>query len=73
MGAPCEATERHALTIAGSGNDCRRALELARANVANRPTCRAVKQAHATSVNADAVAAASHLHEACNAGCGDNR
>src|SRR5262245_4437636 len=32
---------------AGSGNDCRRALELARANVANRPTRRAVKQAHA--------------------------
>jgi predicted Zn-dependent protease len=32
---------------AGSGNDCRRALELARANVANRPTHRAMKQAHA--------------------------
>ena len=32
---------------AGSGNDCRRALELARANVANRPTRRAVKQAQA--------------------------
>jgi hypothetical protein len=32
---------------AGSGNDCRRALELARANVANRPTRRAVKQAEA--------------------------
>jgi tetratricopeptide (TPR) repeat protein len=32
---------------AGSGNNCRRALELARANVANRPTRRAVKQAHA--------------------------
>ena len=32
---------------AGSGNDCRRALELARANVANRPTSRAVKQARA--------------------------
>jgi tetratricopeptide (TPR) repeat protein len=30
---------------AGSGNDRRRALELARANVANRPTRRAVKQA----------------------------
>jgi tetratricopeptide (TPR) repeat protein len=28
---------------AGSGNDCRRALELARANVANRPTRRAIK------------------------------
>jgi tetratricopeptide (TPR) repeat protein len=32
---------------ADSGNDCRRALELARANVANRPTRRAVKQAQA--------------------------
>jgi tetratricopeptide (TPR) repeat protein len=32
---------------AGSGGDCRRALELARANVANRPTRRAVKQADA--------------------------
>ena len=32
---------------AGSGNDCRRALELARSNVANRPTRRAVKQAYA--------------------------
>ena len=31
---------------AGSGNDCRRALELARTNAANRPTRRAVKQAH---------------------------
>jgi tetratricopeptide (TPR) repeat protein len=32
---------------AGSGNNCRRALELAGTNVANRPTRRAVKQAHA--------------------------
>jgi tetratricopeptide (TPR) repeat protein len=32
---------------AGSGGDCRRALELARANVANRPTRRAIKQARA--------------------------
>jgi hypothetical protein len=32
---------------AGSGNDRQRALELARANAANRPTRRAVKQAHA--------------------------
>ena len=38
---------------AGSGNDCRRALELARTNVANRPTRRAVKQTHAIAVNAD--------------------
>jgi len=32
---------------AGSGNDVHRALALARANVANRPTPRAVEQAHA--------------------------
>ena len=32
---------------AGSGNHRRRALDLARANVANRPTRRALKQAHA--------------------------
>src|SRR6202007_3323470 len=38
---------------AGSGNDCRRALELARVNVANRPTRRAVKQMHAIASNAD--------------------
>jgi hypothetical protein len=35
---------------AGSGDDCRRALELARANVANRPTRRAIRQAHAIAV-----------------------
>jgi tetratricopeptide (TPR) repeat protein len=37
----------------GSGNDCRRALELARANVANRPTRRAVRQAHAIAAMAE--------------------
>jgi tetratricopeptide (TPR) repeat protein len=37
---------------AGSGNDLRRALELARVNVANRPTRRAIKQAHAIAANA---------------------
>src|SRR5262249_45249221 len=50
-----EILRKHLLAIAdhaaefyaGSGNDCRRALELARANVANRPTPRAIKQAHA--------------------------
>jgi hypothetical protein len=44
--------ERHPLAFAdhaaefyaGSGNDRRRALELARANVANRPTRRAIEQ-----------------------------
>ena len=32
---------------AGSGNDCQRALELSRTNAANRPTRRALRQAHA--------------------------
>jgi tetratricopeptide (TPR) repeat protein len=41
---------------AGSGNDCRRALELAGKNVANRPTRRAVKQAHAIAAIAGGAA-----------------
>jgi len=50
---------------AGSGNDVGRALELACMNVANRPTRRAVKQAHA--IAAIAYAAAGDLRETCNA------
>jgi len=50
--------ERHLLAFAdhaaefyaASGNDCRRALQLARTNAANRPTRRAVQQAHAIAV-----------------------
>jgi hypothetical protein len=38
---------------AGSGNDYRLALELARTNVDNRPTRRAVEQAHAIALMAD--------------------
>jgi hypothetical protein len=38
---------------AGSGNDRRRALELARINCANRPTRRAVRQMHAIAAKAD--------------------
>jgi hypothetical protein len=34
----------------GSGNDAARAIELARINVANRPTLRALKQAQATAL-----------------------
>ena len=52
---------------AGSGNDRRWALELARANVANRPTRRAVKQEHAIAVNEDEGAIMSDLHETRNA------
>ncbi len=65
--------ERHPLAFAdhgaefyaGSGNDCRRALELALVNVANRPTLRAFEQAHKIAVSAgDAAAAASLLGKA---------
>jgi hypothetical protein len=52
---------------AGSGNDGRRALALARTNAANRPTRRAVKLADAIALIADA-AGASDPHEACAAG-----
>jgi tetratricopeptide (TPR) repeat protein len=42
---------------AGSGNDRRRALELARANVANRPTRRAIEQVRAIAVEIGEAAA----------------
>jgi tetratricopeptide (TPR) repeat protein len=50
-----------------SGNDLMRALELARTNVANRPTRRAVKQADAIALNAGVAAAVNNSSEACNA------
>jgi tetratricopeptide (TPR) repeat protein len=65
--------ERHPLAFAdhgaefyaGSGNDCRRALELALVNVTNRPTLRAFEQAHEMAVSAgNAEAAASLLGKA---------
>jgi tetratricopeptide (TPR) repeat protein len=37
----------------GSGNDARRAFELANVNLVNRPTLRAFEQAHATAIAAD--------------------
>jgi tetratricopeptide (TPR) repeat protein len=46
---------------AGSGNDARRALGLARTNVANRPTLRAYEQAYTIAVNAGAPDAAIEL------------
>jgi len=63
--------ERHLLAFAdhaaefyaGSGNDCWRALELARTNVANRPTRRAVNQANAIAIIANETSAASDPHE----------
>ena len=47
---------------AGSGNDYGKALELARANVASRPTRRAINQAHSIAAQAVEAAAASDLH-----------
>jgi hypothetical protein len=46
---------------AGSGNDRRRALDLARINVANRPTLRALEQAHHLAMNAGDLEAASGI------------
>lgn len=67
-----ELLDRHLLAFAdhaaefyaGSGNDHRRALELARTNAANRPTCRAVRQVQTIAVSAGEAAAAGDLHEA---------
>jgi hypothetical protein len=61
--------ERHLLAFAdhgaefyaGSGIDWRRALDLARANVANRSTLRAFEQAHDIAVNAGDMEAASQI------------
>lgn len=47
--------------FAGSGNDLCRALELARCNVANRPTLRAFELAHAIALSAGDTVAASSL------------
>jgi hypothetical protein len=61
--------ERHLLAFAdhgaefyaGSGNDERRALQLARINAANRPTLRAFEQAHSIAISSGDVFAASEL------------
>jgi hypothetical protein len=61
--------ERHLLAFAdhgaefyaGSGNDSRRALQLARINADNRPTLRALEQAHNIATSADDAAAAFEL------------
>jgi tetratricopeptide (TPR) repeat protein len=46
---------------AGSGDDAGRAFELAKINVANRPTLRAFEQAYATAVDAGKIEAASEI------------
>jgi tetratricopeptide (TPR) repeat protein len=46
---------------AGSGNNWHRALDLARVNVANRPTLRAFEQAHDIAVNAGDLEAVSQI------------
>jgi len=48
---------------ASSGNDRRRALQLARINAANRPTRRALKQAQAIAMNGDMAAAVTDLRQ----------
>ena len=48
-------------SYAGSGNNPARAFELARLNLANRPTLRAFKQAYATATAADEAHAASDI------------
>ena len=45
----------------GSGNDSRRAFELAMVNLANRPTLRAFEQAYETAIGTDEMHAASQL------------
>jgi len=67
LGAHLLAFADHAAEFyAASGNDYRRALELARVNVANRPTRRAIKQVHAIASNVDEAATASDARS-CNA------
>jgi len=58
---------------AGSGNDCRRALDLARVNVSNRPTIRAFEQAHTIAVQAGDAASASELLAAATVRWGATR
>jgi len=58
--------ERHLLAFAdhgaefyaGSGNDLRKALKLARVNASNRPTLRALEQAHDIAISANDAASA---------------
>jgi tetratricopeptide (TPR) repeat protein len=55
----------------GSGNDTRRALELATVNVVNRPTLRAFEQAYAIAVSAGEPYAASEMLAAARKRWGD--
>lgn len=55
----CAFADHGAAFYSGSGNDAARALDLASANVANRPTLRAFEQAYATAVGAGVPHAAS--------------
>src|SRR5262245_26068098 len=52
---------------AGRGNDCHRALKLARVNAANRPPLRALQQAHEIAIAAGDTAVASEFHSAIKA------
>jgi tetratricopeptide (TPR) repeat protein len=71
--------EKHLLAFAdhgaefysGSGNDARRAFELASINLDNRPTLRAFEQAYATAVAVRETHAASRIHAAATKHWGD--
>jgi tetratricopeptide (TPR) repeat protein len=52
--------------FSGSGDDVRRAFELAKVNIANRPTLRAFEQAYATAVDAGELERASELLDAAS-------
>ena len=70
--------EKHPLAFAdhgaefysGSGNDAAKAFELARINLATRPTLRAFEQAHATAVDAGDLQAALEILAAAGRHCG---
>ncbi len=51
---------------AGSGNDSQRAFDLARTNVANRPTRRAIKQALAIAAKSDEVVGVTPARSQCD-------
>jgi hypothetical protein len=55
---------------AGSGNDCHRALHLARINVANRSTRRAFERAYDIAISAGNTAVAAELLSAMRKGVG---
>jgi tetratricopeptide (TPR) repeat protein len=66
-----ETADHGAEFYAGSGGDAARAFDLARLNLANRPTLRAFEQAHSTALAAGEVAAAARLRAQARERWGD--